>query len=224
MVKGPHDAVEVGGEPLGDRAQREARTRKLRDVLLEVESIAQGCRHDGPRNLDEADLGVKDPHRRRRQNALSSKLERKWRGTKGYTMQKRADLHSISEVARRFGVSVATLRFYEDERLVTPSERVSRVRHYDREALCTLAYALLWHRDAQLSLHDTRELMRARTSRDRHALIGRQLDSIAERIARLENAQATLEHLLDCPSDNPMTCPRTGATLHSIVDEALGRC
>ncbi|MFH9754892.1 MerR family transcriptional regulator [Streptomyces griseus] len=53
------------------------------------------------------------------------------------------DLYSISEVAEAFGLTVATLRFYEERGLVRHSERRGRVRYYRRADLAQLAYAQL---------------------------------------------------------------------------------
>lgn len=133
------------------------------------------------------------------------------------------ELYSITRVARSFGLTIPTLRYYEEQGLVTPAARIGRVRYYDHAGLCTLAYALLWHRDASLSLDDTRELMQPRPSGERNQLITRQLDSIAERIRLLEGARATLEHLLQCPSDDPGHCLHTGKQLQDTVDTALRR-
>jgi DNA-binding transcriptional MerR regulator len=132
-------------------------------------------------------------------------------------------LYSISEFARCFDLSISTLRYYEEQGLVAPATRIGRVRYYDHAALCSLAYALLWHRDASLSLSDTRELMQPRPSAERNQLITRQIDDIAERIRLLEGAQSTLKHLLDCPSDDPATCPHTGKQLRDNVNAALAR-
>ncbi|MGO2660766.1 MerR family transcriptional regulator [Mycetocola reblochoni] len=130
-------------------------------------------------------------------------------------------LHSITEVAEAFGLSVATLRFYEERGLISATTRIGRVRHYDRDALRTLAYALLWHRDAGLGVTDTRRVMRMDHSSERHALIAEQLTGIERRIAGLQDAARTLEHLRECPADDPTDCPHTGARLRTIVDAAL---
>ncbi|MFJ1781434.1 helix-turn-helix domain-containing protein [Streptomyces anulatus] len=65
------------------------------------------------------------------------------------------DLYSISEVAEAFGLTVATLRFYEERGLVQHSERRARVRHYRLADLARLAYAQLWHEDGLLTLAET---------------------------------------------------------------------
>lgn len=124
-------------------------------------------------------------------------------------------------MARGFGLTVATLRYYEEQGLVAPVARIGRVRYYDRAALHVLAYALLWHRDATLSLSDTREIMHTHASGERHERITQQICTLDKKIRGLQDARAALEHLLDCPADNPMTCPYTGEQLRRTVDRVI---
>ncbi|WP_297004591.1 MerR family transcriptional regulator [uncultured Corynebacterium sp.] len=131
-------------------------------------------------------------------------------------------LYSISDVARGFGVSVPTLRYYEEQGLIEPTARRGRVRHYDFDELCSLAYALLWHRDADMTIESTREIMNAPASVERHRIISEHLDDIDARIHRLDEARRTLVHLLSCSSDDPRTCSRTGAALTRTVRESMG--
>ncbi|MDX6739588.1 MerR family transcriptional regulator [Actinocorallia sp. A-T 12471] len=131
------------------------------------------------------------------------------------------ELYSITEVAERFGVSVPTLRYYEDIGLVPSSARRGRVRHYDRAALERLAYAQLWHHDGMMTLADTLATMRAPRAADRHARITAQLETTRARISRLERAAKVLNHLLDCPRDHPLDCPVTGAHIRARVDAIM---
>jgi len=130
-------------------------------------------------------------------------------------------LYSISEVARAFGVSVPTLRYYEECGLLQPTARRGRVRQYDRAALEQLAYAQLWHHDGMMPLADTAAVMTSEHAPGRHALITAQHDAMQERIDRLARAAAMLRHMLQCPADHPLSCPVTGAYIRSRVDAAL---
>ena len=130
-------------------------------------------------------------------------------------------LYSISEVARAFGVSVPTLRYYEECGLIQPVARRGRVRQYDRAALERLAYAQLWHHDGMMTLADTATVMTSEHVQERHALIATQHAAMQERIDRLTRAAAVLRHMLDCPSDHPLSCPVTGAYIHARVDATL---
>ncbi|TWV53707.1 MerR family transcriptional regulator [Streptomyces misionensis] len=130
-------------------------------------------------------------------------------------------LYSISEVARVFGVSVPTLRYYEERGLIQPTARRGRVRQYDRGALERLAYAQLWHGDGMMSLADTAAIMTSEHAPERHALISARHDAVQDRIDRLSRAAAILRHMLRCPADHPLSCPVTGAYIRSRVDAAL---
>ncbi|QHC21475.1 MerR family transcriptional regulator [Streptomyces sp. GS7] len=130
-------------------------------------------------------------------------------------------LYSISEVARAYGVSVPTLRYYEECGLIQPTARRGRVRQYDRAALEQLAYAQLWHHDGMMPLADTAAIMNSEHAPERHALITAQHDAMQERIDRLARAAAMLRHMLQCPADHPLSCPVTGAYIRACVDATL---
>ncbi|WP_143220997.1 MerR family transcriptional regulator [Actinomadura sp. CNU-125] len=127
-------------------------------------------------------------------------------------------LYSISEVAELFGLSVPTLRYYEEIGIVRSTARRGRVRQYDRAALERLAYAQLWHEDGMMTLAETLATMNARDVRDRHARITVQRDATLERLRALQRAVAVLDHLLDCPQNDPLDCPVTGAYIRARVD------
>ncbi|MEU3053536.1 MerR family transcriptional regulator [Streptomyces griseus] len=131
------------------------------------------------------------------------------------------DLYSISEVAEAFGLTVATLRFYEERGLVRHSERRGRVRYYRRADLARLAYAQLWHEDGLLTLAETSAIVDSDRLGDRLALIAGQRDALRERIGRLERAVGVLTHMLDCRTDRALECPMTGAYIRGRVDAAL---
>ncbi|MEV7910825.1 MerR family transcriptional regulator [Streptomyces griseus] len=131
------------------------------------------------------------------------------------------DLYSISEVAEAFGLTVATLRFYEERGLVRHSERRGRVRYYRRADLARLAYAQLWHEDGLLTLAETSAIVDSDRLGDRLALIAGQRDALRERIGRLERAVGVLTHMLDCRTDRALECPMTGTYIRGRVDAAL---
>ncbi|MFB9836353.1 MerR family transcriptional regulator [Actinoallomurus acaciae] len=106
-------------------------------------------------------------------------------------------LYSISEVAEAFGISVPTLRFYEERGLIRPTARRGRVRRYDRAALERLAYARPWRHDGMM----TAAVVRSENVRDRHALITARHAAMLERVRELTRAAAVLRHLLRCPAD-----------------------
>ncbi|MFD7430129.1 MerR family transcriptional regulator [Streptomyces sp. NPDC059818] len=130
-------------------------------------------------------------------------------------------LYSISEVAEAFGLTVATLRFYEDRGLIRHSERRGRVRHYSREDLARLAYAQLWHEDGMLTLTETSAIVDSERVGDRLELIAAQRDAMLEKITRMRDAVGVLDHMLGCRTDNALDCPMTGDYIRGRVDATL---
>lgn len=105
-------------------------------------------------------------------------------------------LYSITELAREFGISTRTIRFYESRGLITP-ERSGSTRvfsHHDRARLILilrgkrLGFSLREIRD-YLDLYDTDPVQPAAT-----AHLDRRLD---ERIGLLEQQQMDVETTLD---------------------------
>lgn len=103
---------------------------------------------------------------------------------------------TISELAKEFGVTPRTIRFYEDEGLVTP-QREGQNRIYDARERARLAWILRGRRvgfslaeiTEMLDLYDLgdgREKQRAVT-----------LDKCRERLATLESQRADLDATID---------------------------
>ena len=132
-----------------------------------------------------------------------------------------ARLYSISEVAAAFGVAVSALRYYEEVGLIEATERRGRVRYYDHAALEWIAYLQLWHDDGMLSIEQTKAVLNSADLDERLTIIERSRDEIRARIAGLRRAQAVLDHMLDCRSDQPLECPMTGAHINRRVEAAL---
>lgn len=106
---------------------------------------------------------------------------------------------SISDLAREFGVTARTLRFYENEGILQPNWR-GTTRIYSRGDRARLAW-ILRGRAVGFSLADIRELLDLWTpdvprraqieaalakSRDRIAALKTQRDAVDETIAELE--------------------------------------
>ncbi|MGL6044164.1 MAG: MerR family transcriptional regulator [Sandaracinobacteroides sp.] len=117
-----------------------------------------------------------------------------------------AQLFTITDLAREFGVTSRTLRFYEDEGLIHPSRR-GTTRLYSRGDRARLAW-ILRGRSVGFSLADIRELLdmyapgparrqqiqaTVAKSRDRIAALLEQRAAIDATIAELENFCRTIE-------------------------------
>jgi MerR family copper efflux transcriptional regulator len=130
----------------------------------------------------------------------------------------------IGEVARRSGVSVDAVRYYEREGLLTPLERrASGYRRYGEGELARLRFI----RRAQnlgFSLKETRELL-ALSSRRSVATVKRlaqqKLADIESRLADLQRIKRGLDELVRaCPGHGqPEQCP----ILRALGGEDHGR-
>lgn len=106
----------------------------------------------------------------------------------------------IGEVARRAGVRVSLLRYYEDVGLLPPAPRVSGQRRYDASVLRRLAVIDVAQR-AGLSLDEIRDLLEIGTdpmSERLRQLAQRRLPEITALIDRALRVQRWLEAATDC--------------------------
>jgi DNA-binding transcriptional MerR regulator len=126
-----------------------------------------------------------------------------------------ARLMSIGQLAKRTGVAVTALRYYDELGLVRPKSRASGQRRYDETALRAVG-VVLFLRDVGFSLSEVGELIGCRPAR-RSAIIDRKLAALIEHERRLRVARIALEHGRVCPAKDPLRCPR----FWSIVDAHL---
>ncbi|MGY2063714.1 MerR family transcriptional regulator, partial [Nocardia gipuzkoensis] len=69
----------------------------------------------------------------------------------------------IGDAARRVGVSVATLRYWEERGLICASARRAGVRHYDGDQLHRIGLIQLWQEVGQLSLDEIGRMLADRS-------------------------------------------------------------
>lgn len=120
----------------------------------------------------------------------------------------------IGELARRTGVAISALRYYERTGLLPPAVRAGQRRRYpaptaDRVALIGLC------QDAGFTLAETGRLLAA-TSTGRRAWDQLAEYKIAELDARITGAQMAkqlIQHALDCPQPDLLACPNFHAAL-----------
>ncbi|MFI9227333.1 helix-turn-helix domain-containing protein [Streptomyces rimosus] len=138
-------------------------------------------------------------------------------------------LYPISEVARCFGLSVATLRYYDELGLLPPAGRRGNVRHYGRRELRRLALIQHLHHGGMLSLADTAAALGERgpdgvLRPPGRAVLTGTIQQIEARMADLQAAQQRLAHLLTCPKNDPVReCTHLCEELDRNVTEALER-
>ena len=119
---------------------------------------------------------------------------------------------NIGDVARRSGLPVKTIRYYEDIGLIRPSRSANGYRDFRESDLHKLAF-LARARALGFAIEDCRTLLALYEDEGRESASVKQvaeshLAQIDEKIAHLEDMRATLAHLVDaCAGDHRPDCP-----------------
>jgi len=129
---------------------------------------------------------------------------------------------TIGAVAKRVGVAIDTIRYYEREGLLPePERRASGYRSYDEGAVRQLRF-IRRAKDLGFTLVEIRDLLALSADRHRGVKAVKQraeqrLAAIDARIAELTRVRDGLEQLVDaCPGHgSPDQCP----ILRALVDE-----
>ena len=116
---------------------------------------------------------------------------------------KPSDLLSIGEIARRTGLSVSAIRFYEDKRLIEPVRTGGNQRRFLRSDIRRLSFILIAQRlglslgeiDAQLA---TLPQGRTPTARDWRAISQAIRAHLDARIAELNRTRERLDSCIGC--------------------------
>nr|WP_052478584.1 MerR family transcriptional regulator [Kibdelosporangium sp. MJ126-NF4]CEL19265.1 Transcriptional regulator, MerR family [Kibdelosporangium sp. MJ126-NF4]CTQ94936.1 Transcriptional regulator, MerR family [Kibdelosporangium sp. MJ126-NF4] len=126
---------------------------------------------------------------------------------------------SIGETARKLGVAVSTLRYWDERGLVAPAARKSGHRFYGDDELRRLAVAKLLQDTGLLSIDEISAVVRGNLSGgDWRAAVESRLAAVHEQQQRLARAEAFLVHFLKCPNEEPVTeCPY----LHRDIKQIL---
>jgi MerR family redox-sensitive transcriptional activator SoxR len=116
---------------------------------------------------------------------------------------KHSDLIPIGEMARRTGLSVSAIRFYEDKRLIEPVRNGGNQRRFLRSDIRRLSFILIAQR-LGLSLgeiaDELRKLPRGRTptARDWQAISAAVRGRLDARIAELTRTRDRLDGCIGC--------------------------
>lgn len=128
----------------------------------------------------------------------------------------------IGEVARRAGVPVSTLRFYEQKGLIASSGRRGLRRLFDPGVLDRLALVAV-ARTAGFSLDEIGRMFApdGQPSLDRRMLADK-ADELDRTIRRLTAMRDGLRHAAACPAPTHMECPTFRRYLDAAASGALG--
>jgi len=126
---------------------------------------------------------------------------------------------NIGEAARKVGLPVKTVRYYEDIGLVSSDRRANGYRTYGRRELHVLRF-LKRARGLGFSIRDCRALLSLYHDSDRASaevkkLAQERIEEIDGKIAELNGLRATLSRLAEaCHGDDRPDCP--------ILDDLAG--
>jgi DNA-binding transcriptional MerR regulator len=127
----------------------------------------------------------------------------------------------IAQVSRLSGLSSATLRFYEEKRLIASIGRRGLRRLFDPDVLERLSLIGLG-RAAGFSLDEIARMFApdGRVRIDRRMLAARadELDRTIRRLSALRNG---LRHAADCPAPRHMDCPKFRRLVHAAASGAI---
>lgn len=125
-----------------------------------------------------------------------------------------AEAHlTIGTIAKRVGLRVSAIRYYESVGLIAPTRRAGGRRLYDESIFAAIAVVRL-AQDAGFTLAETRSLMSGfdhgtPASARWQTMARRKLDDVTERIRKAERMKALLERLLQCKCETLDQCVRT---------------
>ena len=116
---------------------------------------------------------------------------------------KASDILSIGYVAKRTGLAVSAIRFYEDKGLITPHRNAGGHRRYMRSDIRRLSFIMIMQQ-LGFSIEDVRRRMkslpdgRTPTKRDWEAISQDCLNVLTHRIAELERMKSNLDGCIGC--------------------------
>ncbi len=119
---------------------------------------------------------------------------------------------NIGDVSAHSGLSVKTIRYYEDIGLVSPLRGGNGYRAFRKNEQHKLAF-LGRARSLGFTIDDCRTLLalyedETRASADVKSIANEHLEKIENKIASLEAMRCTLSHLIDeCAGDHRPDCP-----------------
>lgn len=120
---------------------------------------------------------------------------------------------TIGAIARRVGLRVSAIRYYESVGLIVPARRAGGRRVYDESVFASIAIVQL-AQDAGFTLTETRALVSGfdgptPASARWQTMARRKLVDVEARIEKAQRMKALLERLLQCRCETLDQCVRT---------------
>jgi DNA-binding transcriptional MerR regulator len=129
----------------------------------------------------------------------------------------------IGELARRTGVATSALRYYERIGLLSPAARTGQRRHYTSSSAERVALIRLYQ-DAGFTLEEIGRMLATRSQGRRGwgEMAEHKIAELDARIADAKRAKKLIQHALECPHSDLLTCPEFRSALEVHLN-ALGR-
>lgn len=126
----------------------------------------------------------------------------------------------IHVVARGFGVSSATLRYYESRGLLTPTAKRGGRRWYGPREIRRLANILFWQRSGMMSLDEVAEILDRSSPGGRwQETVTHHLESLRERIEQLQRVESFVAQSLECQHHECLDeCPDYGELVWDALE------
>ena len=118
----------------------------------------------------------------------------------------------VGEAAKATGLSIKTIRYYEETGLVIPDRKENGYRDYSDKHIHILSF-IQRARALGFSVEDCQTLVslyedKSRKSADVKILAQKHLDAIEIKISELQSMHTTLNRLvMNCKGDNQPDCP-----------------
>jgi DNA-binding transcriptional MerR regulator len=127
----------------------------------------------------------------------------------------------IGELARRTGVATSALRYYERIGLMPPAARVGRRRRYTASSAERVALIRLYQ-DAGFTLEEIGRMLAARSQGRRGwgDVAERKIAELDARIADAQRAKRLIEHALNCPHRDLLSCPKFRSAIEDVLERS----
>lgn len=134
---------------------------------------------------------------------------------------KKNELIDIGYVSKQSGLSVSTLRFYEEKGLIKSVARNGLRRLFETSVLEYLSLIYLG-RYAGFSLDEIKDvfIQDSSTSISREKLLDK-IEELDKTIQNLISVKNTIQHIVDCPKQNQMDCPKFQSLLKELSKNKL---
>jgi DNA-binding transcriptional MerR regulator len=106
-------------------------------------------------------------------------------------------MYTISKLARKFGLSRATLLYYEREGLIKPTTRAANDYRYFGENEVNRLRRIVGYRSYGVPVKDIRELLDKESDVATEKILRKRFDSLEEEIRKLRDQQSALISILE---------------------------